>query len=149
MPNVCNNKVTIIGHVEDLDLFEEEKLSFLKFVPRPAEEEHNWYEWNNTHWGTKWESWDYELVLRDENIMVAEFCTAWGPPIEFLKRLLPSYPRCWIKCQFNTEDYMAGIWIGHMKAGACVENRFMWDEPPPFLTTDGEIYIPGEDEDAD
>ena len=147
MPNYCDNKVTIIGHVEDLDVFEFEKLSFSKFVPRPAEEEENWFEWNNAHWGTKWEHWDYEAVLRDDNVLVARFRTAWAPPIEFFKGLLTSYPRCWVKCEFNTEDYRAGVWVGYIKDGACVEKYLIWDEPPPFLTTDGKIYIP--DENAD
>jgi adenine-specific DNA-methyltransferase len=45
MPNWCENTVTIIGSKEMLDDFEEHKLRFNHYVPRPIEEEKNWYEW--------------------------------------------------------------------------------------------------------
>ena len=146
MPNYCNNKVTIIGHAVDLDVFEAEKLSFSKFVPRPAEEEENWLEWNSECWGTKWEHWDYEVVLRDTNILVMNFRTAWVSPINFFKSLLKAYPKVWLKCEFNTEDYMIGVWVAYMKNGICVEDGLIWDEPAPYLTEDGEIHIPGSDD---
>ena len=145
MPNYCDNKVTIIGHKEDLDILEEEKLAFSKFVPRPADQEDNWYEWNHAHWGTKWEHAEYEATLREENILVAHFRTAWAPPIAFFCELLKLYPRSWIKCEFTEEDSMAGVWIGHMKGGKLVEKGCTWLEPMPYLTTTGEIYVPDDE----
>ena len=146
MPNYCDNRVTIIGHKEDLDILEEEKLTFSKFVPRPADQEENWYEWNNAHWGTKWEHAEYEMTMRDDHVLVAHFRTAWAPPIAFFSALLKLYPRSWIKCEFTEEDSLAGVWIGYMKAGVLVGKGSTWLEPMPYLTTTGEIYIPDEQE---
>ena len=146
MPNYCDNKVTIIGHKEDLDIMEDDKLTFSKFVPRPADQEENWYEWNNAHWGTKWEHAEYELLMREDNIYVAAFRTAWAPPLAFFESLLKLYPRSWIKCQFREEDCLAGVWVGYMKSGKVVEKGSTWLEPMPYLTTTGEIYIPEEAE---
>lgn len=148
MPNYCNNKVTLVGHAEDLDVFEAERLAFSKFVPQPEDQKDNWFEWNNANWGTKWEHWDYSVVLRDECVLVVEFRTAWSPPLDFFKGLLASYGRCWIKCEFNTEDCMAGVWVGYMKGGVCVDKEFVWEEPMPYLTVDGTIHIPEEDDSA-
>jgi hypothetical protein len=148
MPNHCNCHVTVIGHKEDLDEFEEHQLSFQHFVPRPVEAEADWYTWNVQHWGTKWEAWDYELKERDENFLVVDFTTAWAPPIAFFEALLQRYPRCWLKCIFNEESGMAGVWVGSVKAGVVKSKNLVWDEPEPALTTDGEIYIPDEEEDT-
>lgn len=151
MPNHCTCKVTVIGHKEDLDEFEEHQLSFQHFVPRLAnaevEAEADWYTWNVQHWGTKWEAWDYEMRARDENFLVVEFTTAWSPPVAFFETLLHRYPRCWLKCTFHEEGGMAGVWIGWVKAGVVKSKHMVWEEPEARLTTDGEIYIPdGEEE---
>ncbi len=163
MPNHCVCKVTVIGHKEDLDEFEEHQLSFQHFVPRPVEAEADWYTWNVQHWGTKWEAWDYELKERDENFLIVEFTTAWSPPIAFFEALLQRYPRCWLKCSFHEEGGMAGVWIGFIKdksprsqselgfikEGSVKSKYLLWSEPEPRLTTDGKIYIADEEEDEE
>lgn len=142
MPNYCENKVTVIGCKEDLDEIDDVNFSFQNLCPRPEEQEENWYNWNNINWGTKWDCWDYELKMKEENILVGSFRTAWCPPIAFLTSLLGKFPKAWIKCEFYTEDQMAGVWIGYMKDGSLVEKGSTWLEPMPVLDSNGEIYIP-------
>lgn len=136
MPNWCYNKVTIIGHKEDLDQFEEQRFSFSYFVPPPADCP---YEWYRDNWSVRSEHHEYEVKIRDENLYVAGFDTAWGPPIRFFRKLLEKYPRCWLKCAYTIEDGVAGIWLGHYKNGEFKEQWFDWIEPRPDLTTDGQI----------
>ena len=54
--------------------------------PRPADEEDNWYEWNSTHWGTKWDLRLYRFEIEGREITL-EGNTAWGPPIYLLEYL--------------------------------------------------------------
>jgi hypothetical protein len=59
MPNDFGNTVTIIGHKEDLDLFEEHQLSFSYFSPCPNEEGD--VDWCYENWGTKWDPYDLTI----------------------------------------------------------------------------------------
>ena len=60
MPNYSYNNLTLEGNNKDLEKFylenksEDNELCFLKSVPRPKEEEDNWYKWNIENFGTKW-----------------------------------------------------------------------------------------------
>lgn len=54
--------------------------------PRPADEEDNWYEWNSSHWGTKWDLSDVSFEIEGREITLTGN-TAWGPPIALLDYL--------------------------------------------------------------
>ena len=106
MPNWCSNTVTITGDKEQIDKFEaflKEKEGsdwFDFFLPTPVEltevdspnrdeksaeslvEKYgasDWYEWNVSNWGTKWncsaEDWS-----RDGDSISFWFDSAWSPP---------------------------------------------------------------------
>ena len=92
MPNWCYNSVTLTTEsVEDADNFEaflnslSESKEFTEpgilgyFLPRPKDEDDNWYGWNVENWGTKWDvsECDWERV---DNTFYLNFNTAWGPP---------------------------------------------------------------------
>jgi Ferredoxin-like domain in Api92-like protein len=137
MPNNCENRVTIIGHKEDLDLFEEKGLAFSYFCPMP---ENGDIEWCSENWGTKWDPYNLKSERNGPNGIEFNFTTAWGPPIVFLKKLLSQYPKCWIKITYGECMMMlAGIWIGYMKNGELKEKWLEWIEPMPILTTAGEV----------
>jgi len=59
---------------------------FNHLVPRPAEEEENWYAWNIDNWGTKWDvspdDWD-----RNGNAISMSFDSAWSPPVNLYETL--------------------------------------------------------------
>lgn len=47
------------------------------------------YEWSVENWGVKWDvsGDDINIVQFDEDSVLIEFDTAWGPPIEFYRHL--------------------------------------------------------------
>lgn len=53
-------------------------------VPRPSEEDDNWYAWNNSNWGTKWDVRDCTLSWEDNKIEISAW-TAWAPPIQAIE----------------------------------------------------------------
>ena len=146
MPNDFGNTVTIIGHKQDLDLFEDHQLSFSHFYPCPIQEEV--VDWCYENWGTKWDPYDLTIKRGGEMEIRFDFCTANGPPIAFLKNLLVQYPRCWIKLEFSEVMMMiAGVWVGYMKNGILKEKYMDWTEPMACLTADGELLVEIEDDD--
>lgn len=97
MPNYCNNRLILTGENNILKNFindnyenEDQCLSFNKLVPLPEEEKDNWYEWQTNNWGTKWDSCDSTFVV-ENNKLIYEFNTAWGPPNEWFKKIYNKY----------------------------------------------------------
>ena len=93
MPNWCQN-VAYIDHedkqkidfmMEELD--KKEPHLFNSIMPRPVEEEENWYDWNVSNWGTKWDASVYDYHTDADGQLYISFDTAWGPPIGFYQFL--------------------------------------------------------------
>ena len=93
MPNWCRNKVTLNNpNRSSVDALERElkrpKPTPFNFIyPRPSWEDENWYDWNISRWGTKWDVDPYEIHRIDSNTIAFEFESAWSPPIEIYKFL--------------------------------------------------------------
>ena len=99
MPNNCSNKLTMaFVSNEAAEAFNNELQStddqlFKMIHPMPStvyagplgnaeREEHgtnNWHDWNTTNWGTKWEAYDLQSELVEDQIILT-FRTAWSPP---------------------------------------------------------------------
>ena len=148
MPNDCHNSIVIIGHEEDLDIFEANHLRFSYFVPPPpglTPDEH--FDWCCDNWGTKWDNPSEgpcatRVIHRSNNELRMYVWTAWAPPFPFLSTLLDRYPRCWIKNTWNEEGGMAGVWVSHMNKGHQLVKELSWIEPEARLTWKGEILMP-------
>ena len=115
MPNWCNNSITIKGSTETIkQLWEDataddgsgdnrERGLLSAMVPQPAnmfqgslgtkERQEcaeqgipNWYDWNVSNWGTKWDVSTEGLEFTDNGDGTAEitgwFDSAWSPPID-------------------------------------------------------------------
>jgi hypothetical protein len=95
MPNWCSNNVEfhnddvaevakLEAHLQFLDKRKKGESAeaglFAYFVPRPPEAEDNWYDWNVSNWGTKWEASIYSWTKENDNSITINFDTAWSPP---------------------------------------------------------------------
>lgn len=93
MPNWCSNVVTInSGGSPELNerlknALSEDKELFMQFVPRPPEEEENWYSWNVDNWGTKWDATPYNVEWVNQDTVKFSIETAWGPCNKFWEAL--------------------------------------------------------------
>ena len=99
MPNWCYNNVEFhnddVAEVAKLEAFlktkeknkEDENGLFSYFIPRPADQEENWYDWNISNWGTKWETSVYSWEKLNDNSIRMNFDTAWSPPLAFYEFL--------------------------------------------------------------
>ena len=104
MPNHCTSRLTITGKPKQLhkllkqveitqseatDSHEPTSFSCHKIIPRPVEEDKNWYEWSISNWGTKWDLCDIEWINKDweAGYLDLEFWTAWSPIPLVLEKL--------------------------------------------------------------
>ena len=111
MPNYCNNTLVLVGSNELLNNFwienrsldkkeeKQEYLSFNKSVPIPENYE-DWYNWNLTNWGTKWDAFEcysnevnsiHDNLDKEITTLIYQFDTAWGPPIIWLQKIASIY----------------------------------------------------------
>jgi hypothetical protein len=94
MPNWCNNSLFIrnedktkIDALEQELMKKEDQQMFNSVVPRPADEEENWYNWNIHNWGTKWDANVIDWERTSDTEIFVSFDTAWSPPIAFYDTL--------------------------------------------------------------
>ena len=100
MPNWCNNIATLkFKEAEQAKDFydkveatkdSQEQIVFGVLLPRPADQEKNWWEWNNKNWGTKWEPNLDFIELKDSEVFMV-FDTAWSPPIYWYEYITQQY----------------------------------------------------------
>jgi hypothetical protein len=90
---------------------------------------HHWYDWNITHWGTKWDV----AVSDDDKYANTEldffdgktnyrFQTAWSPPEDAIARLAWMYPQLTFTLSFEEETGWSGVivWVN----GRIVRSEF-------------------------
>ena len=81
--------------LEDVDWSEAEEMNDI--IRARYKKEHgsdNWYDWRVNNWGTKWNSYNCEIVEHEDDYVVYTFDTAWGPPtgvIEALRKQCPDF----------------------------------------------------------
>jgi hypothetical protein len=95
MPNWCDNLVTLrhsdktkIDALEQ-ELSKEDPRVFNSLRPIPADKEEDWYDWNVSNWGTKWDASVHDWG-RDDNEIWISFDSAWSPPTTLYEFLLES-----------------------------------------------------------
>lgn len=107
MPNWCFNVMKVYGSSDELEDFKTNNklsgncLSFTCISPRPDDVE--WYLWNVTNWGTKWDACDPILVENDDYLEYS-FNTAWSPPTEWLEKCAEKYPNLKIIISCSEEN---------------------------------------------
>lgn len=58
------------------------------------------YEWRYKNWGTKWNAYRVEIVLREEYQAIIKFETAWSPPFPVIAKLAEMFPQCKFTLEF-------------------------------------------------
>jgi hypothetical protein len=97
MPNWCMNSLTVSHTDKDMvqkfaDAYNTGNVC-QQFIPMPEGED--WYSWNVSNWGTKWDfgkdTHDDPATVEEKNDRY-EVCvgpsTAWSPPIDFYNHLV-------------------------------------------------------------
>jgi hypothetical protein len=70
------------------DAIESDVESFFNLLaPRPEDEDENWYDWNISNWGTKWDAKPYNVEWEDGAVRF-NLETAWSPPIGFYEKIV-------------------------------------------------------------
>lgn len=67
----------------------------------------NWYGWNISNWGTKWDASNVEMETHDDMLTI-RFDTAWSPPVEVLETLSTQHPELGIKLEWEEEQGFGG-----------------------------------------
>ena len=98
----------------------------------------DWYSWNNTNWGTKWDVAvsddskysDTELIEHksegEDQWLVYRYDTAWSPAVTILTKLSNLVPNCVLTLEYEEETGWGGeyeIVRGEVKEIAEWENR--------------------------
>ena len=150
MPNHCENKLTIQANSEEeVGLVrhylgslrtpnQDNNLNFMRLLPRPDDQEENWYEWNIQNWGTKWNCYDVvvsdiecpEYTL-DQSVLTYNFQTAWSPMSDNLVLILSKeFPNVHITLYYSEPGMMFG---GCTTAfGAGITNKDTWELNPCY-----------------
>jgi hypothetical protein len=123
MPNDCYNKVSISGDEKDIakikKLLSKGKretanvFNFANIIEEPdwdktpnengGSDEHDdrWYNWRLDNWGTKWNSYDCDLVEEDSDRLEYVFFTAWSPPCPVIDALRNKFPELYISAFYD------------------------------------------------
>jgi hypothetical protein len=60
----------------------------------------NWYNWQNSNWGTKWNA--SEVIVSEDSVF---FNTAWSTPVGIFEALSVLFPEVVISIRFADEDF--------------------------------------------
>lgn len=113
VPNHVSNLLRIRGDAPTVDMLlkiipdADHEFSFNRIIPMPPEHEADWYSWNVKHWGTKWNSYDVEIIkdnpfFKMEGVEI-RFNTAWSPPVPVIRAMSCMFPDLSIQHYFEDE----------------------------------------------
>ena len=83
---------------------------------KQGETEYNWYNFNNSKWGTKWDIAvgdeekysDTSLEEEHPTVLRYRFNTAWSPPLPAIEELSLQYPKLEISLEYEEEQGWGG-----------------------------------------
>jgi hypothetical protein len=116
MPNWCSNTLTL-SHEDPAeitraaDAFRRGEL-LNEFVPLPAVEKDNWYDWHVSNCGTKWDVGgdNYNVdISKDGSSMTVSFESAWSPPVAWYE---------------NVQQQGFGVTAYYYESGMCFAGKY-------------------------
>ena len=137
MPNWCGNTVTLKGEKPHRQEFVDKNkgfsmwdtskkqeyydLSFHAQIPCPKKHltshkkntsNQGWFAWCNNNWGTKWDCSEPTLT-HEENHTSYYFDTAWGSPVEWVRKVSIKFPRVEFHITWAEEGGEGGHYMFH------------------------------------
>ena len=86
----------------------------------------NWYNWNNVHWGVKWDA-KVNYVKRNHEFLSYHFESPWGPPgMDMFLDMSEKFPKIAFQHYFEEEQGWGGEY--EFQNGEVSDSR-EWDEP--------------------
>jgi len=52
----------------------------------------DWYSWNTTNWGTKWDVAESTIGFMDDDALIVSYDTAWSPNINWVEQVSKMFP---------------------------------------------------------
>jgi hypothetical protein len=114
MPNWVWNRIEITGTKDHLDALEKKLqgedtvFDFNALVPRPADKDDDWYNWNVAHWGTKWDAAHPEKERPSDESLSFRFDTAWSPPVGIIDAFIAQHPEVDFVYDYEEEQGWGG-----------------------------------------
>ena len=127
MPNICHNKLKIVGNKESIDEIIKSNFSFSYFIPPPLNSTTDWYVEN---WCADREAFNIEFNRDEDDVLYIICKTAYTVPITFLKKLIEIYPDLYIFNQYRIEFTDCGIVILYFYNDEVIIKEFTWFDPP-------------------
>ena len=127
MPNWCENTLEVWGDEKELKEFVEKTMvedgvfHMGNLLPRPKDKEDDWYNWNITNYGTKWDDCDVSIYHYNEDWLRVEFESAWAPPHEFIENIYKNFPNLRFKLKYD-EPGMCFFGVTTAGDGVCSDN---------------------------
>lgn len=125
MPNWVYNKITIRGNEKDLHAVSERlkprdpkdqagPISFDSLIPRPKDQDEDWYNWNVANWGSKWDACHAESQMTPPSTtdglgtLVYTFDTAWSPPVGVIDKFIDEFKHLSMDYAYEEEQGWGG-----------------------------------------
>ena len=169
MPNWCNNTINIRGDANKIkaiwDEAQKQEGLLAAMVPQPEDMFHgnlgeaeraeciekgipNWYDWNVSNWGTKWdvglEGLEYTVLEDGQAEISGWFDSAWSPPIDALSTFAEANEDCSVE-NFYHESGMCfvGCWDSdggddYYEYAAC-NSKDVRDVVPDYLVSEFDL----------
>lgn len=86
-----------------------DEIKFSNIIPEPKEfpikldngNELDWYWWRVNNWGTKWDGFDYDNIIKSDIDLYITGCTAWSPCEPTIQKLSELYPEVNIQLEYD------------------------------------------------
>lgn len=92
----------------------------LSMEDKKAHPQYNWYDWNCSNWGTKWNACDPSVDMDGDSRLNISFDTAWSPPVPVINALAQRLTelKCTMQYTWEEEQGFGESWelddLGHM-----------------------------------
>lgn len=71
----------------------------------------NWYNWNTTHWSTKWDALRGVITGQGDGVVTYFFETAWSPPEKVFYEMSKQWPTLTFKIVWEEGQGFGAVWV--------------------------------------